>query len=98
MAPQWQNLLHIPLFGGLTMAWIWALKVYPLRQHSLLMIAFLLTAVWGLLDEAHQATVPGRFGSISDMVLNVSGAVLAIAYVRLRNTPNKSVGGDIDVS
>ena len=87
VTPQWQNLLHVPLYAGLTLSWIWALGAFSLRRHKLLILAFLLTALWGLLDEVHQAYVPGRFASITDMLLNVSGAILAIVYFMKRCTP-----------
>ena len=85
--PQWQNLLHVPLYGGLTACWIWAMRAWPLSRNSLLIISLLLAATWGLLDEIHQANVPGRFGSTTDMLLNVCGAILAVSYARLRHLP-----------
>ena len=85
--PQWQNLLHVPLYGGLTASWIWAMRAWPLSRNGLLIIALLLAATWGLLDEIHQANVPGRFGSTTDMLLNVCGAILAVGYARLRHLP-----------
>ena len=85
--PQWQNLLHVPLYGGLTATWIWAMRDWPLSRNGLLIISLLLAATWGLLDEIHQANVPGRFGSTTDMLLNVCGAILAVSYARLRHLP-----------
>ena len=89
VTPQWQNLLHIPLYAGLTLSWIWALGTYPLRRQKLLLLAFFLTALSGLLDEIHQAYVPGRHASFTDMLLNTSGAILAIAFDWWRNLPEK---------
>lgn len=85
--PQWQNLLHVPLYAGLTATWIWAMRAWPLSRNGLLIISLLLAATWGLLDEIHQANVPGRFGSTTDMLLNVCGAILAVGYARLRHLP-----------
>ena len=89
VTPQWQNLLHIPIYAGLTLSWIWALGIYPLRRHKLLLLAFVLTALSGLLDEIHQAYVPGRHASFTDMLLNTSGAILAIAFDWWLNLPEK---------
>ena len=84
VTPQWQNLLHVPLYAGLTLSWIWALGAYQLRRQSLLITAFILATMWGLLDEVHQAYVPGRYASITDMLLNVGGATLAIVFFMQR--------------
>ena len=80
VTPQWQNLLHVPVYSGLALTWIWALSPRSLNRHSLLTIALLLTLLWGVLDEMHQATVPGRYASLTDLLLNLTGALLAVAY------------------
>ena len=85
--PQWQNLLHVPLYGGLTASWLWAMGTWPLSRNGLLIISLLLAGMWGLLDEIHQANVPGRYGSITDMLLNICGAILAVSYAGLRHFP-----------
>ena len=80
ITPKWQNLLHIPAYAALTLCWIWALSPLTLTRIGLLVIAALLTLVWAVLDEAHQASVPGRYGSLTDLLLNLTGAILAVAY------------------
>ena len=80
VSPRWQNLLHIPLYGGLTLSWSWALQAYPQSRTNRLATAFLLAATWGVLDEIHQSTVPGRFASWTDISLNLLGAGLALGY------------------
>lgn len=37
----------------------------------------LIASVYGILDEYHQSFVPGRFMTVSDMLLNASGAFTA---------------------
>ena len=73
----WQNLLHIPLYGGLALSWAWSLETTPLNRQFILLLTLGLTVGWGILDELHQATVPGRYGSLTDMGLNILGALLA---------------------
>ncbi len=80
VSPQWQNLLHIPLYGGLTLSWLWALPTQPVPYARRLLTAFFLAAAWGILDELHQSTVPGRYTSWTDMSLNLLGAGLVIGY------------------
>jgi hypothetical protein len=76
--PQIQNLLHIPLFGGLAWLWSWSLQTWMKRGWLRYAAAFVLTAASGVFDELYQTTVPGRYGSLTDMGLNALGAVLAI--------------------
>jgi VanZ family protein len=84
VTPDWQNLLHIPLYAGLTASWLWATAGYPLDHRYRLGIAFVLTLLWAVVDEAHQMGVPGRYGSLTDLALNLLGAALAITYARHR--------------
>ncbi len=79
--PALQNLLHIPVYGVLAWLWRWALEAWTTR--ALGIIAGLLTAGYGIVDELHQALVPGRYGSLSDMSLNLIGAAIGVwAYQR----------------
>ena len=77
LTPQWQNLLHIPIYAGPAASWLWALAGRP--RHTWLLLAFVLTVAWAVFDESYQTTVPGRYGSVTDLALNVIGASLAVA-------------------
>ena len=81
LPPSWQNLLHIPLYGGLAISWIWSLSASPLSPRLCMVVGILLTMGWGIIDEIYQATVPGRFGSFADMGLNLLGAAVAAALI-----------------
>ena len=37
--------------------------------------------VWGVADELHQSTVPGRFASVADVVTDLFGALLAVTVL-----------------
>jgi VanZ family protein len=80
VAPGWQDLLHIPLYAGLTLCWIHLLARYRMTRRSKLLIAFLLATLWGILDEIHQTIVPGRYSSLMDIALNMIGAAMALVY------------------
>ena len=85
LTPQWQNLLHIPIYAGLAASWLWALAGRP--PHTWLLLAFVLTVAWAVFDEWYQTTVPGRYGSFTDLALNVIGAGLAVFLAALWNSP-----------
>lgn len=90
ITPELQNLLHIPLFGGLAGAWYWALTPCISGTKNKILSAFILTTVYSLLDEYHQLSVPGRFGSFTDLGLNAIGSILMLAMIALhqRTTQN----------
>ena len=82
--PQWQNLLHVPLYAGLAASWLWALASHPMQRVNRLCIALLVTLLWAALDETYQISVPGRYSSLTDMALNALGACLIVGYAALR--------------
>jgi VanZ family protein len=71
--PQLQNLLHIPLFAGLAFVWQRFLRGH-MRPAPATIIAFVAAFSYGVVDELHQTFVPGRFGSLTDVVINALGA------------------------
>ena len=73
--PGIQNLLHIPLFAGLTGLWILSLQNWNLSLKHLLLWSFLITCIYSLFDEFHQYFVPGRFPGLVDILLNTCGVV-----------------------
>ena len=86
VSPTWQNLLHVPLYAGLTLTWLWALAPSYLGYRHRLLTAFLLTAAWGVFDEVHQSFVPGRYASWTDIGLNLLGACAVVGYATLRTS------------
>ena len=81
ISPELQNLLHIPLFGGLAWCWHWGLQSWVKQERWRVGAALALTLAYSVLDEIHQLGVPGRFGSLTDVALNAAGAVLALAVI-----------------
>jgi VanZ family protein len=69
---------HVFVFGVLAILWA---RVLGERRYALL-VAFLLTMLYALSDEFHQAFVPGRYPDPWDLLADGLGAVLALALWR----------------
>lgn len=82
LPPLVQNSLHIPAFGVLAATWLWALDFGSSATNPAL-LAWVLTTAYGVVDEVHQAYVPGRTSSLEDVLLDAVGACLTVvlAYV-----------------
>ena len=78
--PAIQNLLHIPLFGLLAWAWCKALAVPARTTARVIVPAALITIGWSVFDELHQLYVPGRFASLTDMTLNLTGIAIGLGW------------------
>lgn len=76
--PAVQNLLHVPVFGVLAWLWCWSLPAWVRNARFTGLLAFLLTAGYGVVDELHQAWVPGRYATWTDVSLNVLGAAIGL--------------------
>lgn len=70
-----------------------SLRTWPDRERSrIAAVALLVTCGWGVLDEIHQAFVPGRSSDLADLVADLAGALvgsslrLGLAMVRTRSS------------
>ena len=73
-----QKLLHVTIYAVLSVLWLWTLadiSSRPLRMA----LSFALSAGLGTALEVHQTNVPGRFGTMMDVMLNALGAVIGLA-------------------
>lgn len=65
-----------------------------LRARTLFAIAWAATAFWGLLDEIHQAYVPGRVADALDLLADslggLAGTIAYIAYRARRQTARRT--------
>ncbi|MGE0143614.1 MAG: VanZ family protein [Planctomycetota bacterium] len=84
-APWWvgftYNSGHVVLFGGLAWLVAAALRVRPSpRGHHLLRawLAVSVAALYGVVDEWHQSSVPGRSASIFDIATDSASAILLV--------------------
>lgn len=85
VSPELQNLLHIPLFGGLAGCWHWALKPWINGFENRIVTAFIITTIYSFIDEYHQLSVPGRFGSFTDLGLDAVGSILVLTAIIIHN-------------
>ena len=77
------SLLHIPLYGILTVFlalafWTGQNNISGLRY----ILAALIATMVGILDEIHQSFIPTRDASITDVLLDATGVLLAIFLFR----------------
>ena len=76
-APPVQKVLHVVTYAILATLWMWTLagiESLPRR----IAISFVLAVVLGVALEWYQTTVPGRYGSIFDILLNTVGILAGL--------------------
>lgn len=75
------NSAHVFVYGALAAAWwmvLWRRSPAP----YLGVVAWVLSVAYGVVDELHQAAVPGRTCSLGDLGSDAAGAWLAILSLR----------------
>lgn len=72
-----QKIMHVAVYAALAAVWMWTLAPVESRATR---IALTLAATLGLgaILEWHQTTVPGRFGTVTDVLLNLVGAIIGL--------------------
>ncbi len=85
LKPQWQNLLHIPVYMFLAFLWLHCFS----SPHERSTAVFLYANAYGIGNELVQMIIPGRFFSLLDMLLNGLGVVLGIMLFRCYTKMNK---------
>ena len=84
--PQWQNLLHIPLFALLQILWLRAFTRIGRHGIHIMLVCLSISLIYSLLDELHQLYVPGRYASLTDVGLNIIGVTLgSVIFFRFMN-------------
>jgi VanZ family protein len=83
--PTWQTLLHIPAYFVLAVLWWRTLRTRKWSVPGAALTAIAFAAVYGVLDEVHQYFVPGRFLSLTDLAMNMAGALLGGAWALWRD-------------
>ena len=81
--PGLQNLLHIPLYGLLAYLWMQVFVTEIGRSMSrevgrAIIFSLVITIGYGCLDELHQTFIPGRYGGLLDILLNITGAAAGV--------------------
>lgn len=72
------NAIHIPLFAGLAWLWRWSLSATMDNRRFMTSLAFCLTVAYGIFDEWHQSFTPFRTSSFMDIMLDATGAMVAL--------------------
>jgi glycopeptide antibiotics resistance protein len=72
-----QKALHFVIYAALVMLWMWTLE--GIRSRSLRALLSVALAIGlGAVLECYQLSVPGRFGSFADVLLNSAGAIAGL--------------------
>lgn len=74
--PSIQNILHIPLYAALAMLWLHYFKRCSFSSKKMFVSAMVISILYGCMDEVHQTFVPGRYGGLLDIYLDILGALL----------------------
>jgi VanZ family protein len=80
--------VHFVEYGTLAALLVHAFRgTWPsLRAPSLFFAAWSATVLWGLLDEIHQAFVPGRVADVRDVLADALGGLIGAAlYLLVRS-------------
>jgi VanZ family protein len=78
-----RKVVHFASYALLCLLWWRALRE-RLPPATALLVAFLLAAGYGAIDEYHQSFVEGRTGSPIDVAIDATGAAAAILLIRRR--------------
>tara|TARA_Y100000588_G_C14001570_1_gene815940 strand:- start:249 stop:767 length:519 start_codon:yes stop_codon:yes gene_type:complete len=76
--PDFQNFMHLPLFGTMGWLWAWMLQYWSFPPRMYFIWLFGITLGYGALNELSQALVPRRFPGLEDLSFNWIGSSLAI--------------------
>jgi VanZ family protein len=74
--PPWDKLAHFAFYGSI--AFLIAMGLGSGR----LLLAFSLTCLVGIADEAYQSTLPGRFAEAADLLADFAAAAAAVFTVK----------------
>ena len=77
-----QKALHFVIYAALVVLWMWTLDtIGSLTLRALLSV--MLAIGLGAILEWYQLSVPGRFGSFTDVLLNSAGAIAGLLLALL---------------
>ena len=79
------NLAHIPAYGALSLAWIYAVMDLSKKQNCFRVYSYTIMALllFAISDEVHQFFVLGRTASLSDFILDTIGIASGLLVVSL---------------
>ncbi|MFO0948283.1 MAG: VanZ family protein [Planctomycetota bacterium] len=77
MTPKWQNLLHVPAYTVLGLAWRSSLDQLGTSPMKGVILTLVFGISFGIVDELHQAFVPYRYPGVLDALLDALGIAIA---------------------
>ena len=81
-----QKVLHVIAYGMIAILWHWTLEsVRSGKRRAIIAAALAITL--GISVEILQTVVPGRFGTLFDVLLNAIGAIGGVMVVRIALEP-----------
>ena len=76
--PFWlQDLSHLPLFFIFAWLWTWFLRRNQ-QSKTTLLYSTTITISYAILNELTQFYIPQRFPSVADIIMNISGVLIAL--------------------
>ena len=75
---------HIPAYMGLTFLLVKMFQSYQVKAKIIIWI-FLISALWGWINEIVQNYVPGRDCSVTDEIFNIIGTIAALILIKRLN-------------
>lgn len=79
-----RKLSHLTEYAILALVWLRAFRAQRFTLKTASWAALAVCLACAIVDEAHQASVPGRHGSVRDVALDSLGAVAMVIVVRSR--------------
>ena len=73
------DVLHAGVYALLALLFIWAIRPSFRRAAPCLVLGWVLTCLYGGVDELHQAFVPDRTAAVLDLLMDAAGAVLGVS-------------------
>lgn len=77
-----QKAMHVGVYAVLALLWVWTLQTIE-SSATRLLLAFALSASIGIVLEWYQTSVPGRYGTIADVLLNGIGIIVGLVVAFL---------------
>ena len=85
---------HFTVFALLAFCLVGTFKHINTKKKYVLLIAWGIASLYGILDEVHQYFVPGRVFAITDMLINSAGALFGVFIMyllgKIKNKASKS--------
>jgi VanZ family protein len=75
------NVMHVPLFGAVAFCAYRTLAKGRELSMPAMALAFVASVVYAVVDEWHQSFVAGRSASLSDVIVDVTGAALMLLVI-----------------